>query len=152
MTYPISTLAADPGVKESAFAFAEYGVLTEAAYFSSANPPLRTISQFVCELPQIYAGHKAIGNAEDILQLARVVGQLEGTFRSQGAEITIYRPSQWKGQVPKEIHHNRVVTSGVLTKEELRHWPLQKTYHDVRDAICLLLFKLGRITREGTKR
>ena len=152
MTYPISTLAIDPGTKESAFAFAEYGVLTEAAYFSSANPPLRTISQFVTELPQIYAGHKAIGNAEDILQLARVVGQLEGTFRSQGAEITVYRPAQWKGQLPKPKHHKRVFDSGVLTPDEEKHWPHLVTYHDVREAICLLLFKLGRITREGTKR
>lgn len=151
MSTPMRTLAIDPGTKESGYAFAEYGVLTAAGYFPSSTPSGSSVTRLVSELPQIYAGHKAQGNVEDLLQLARTVGQFEGHFKSQGAEIVIYRPAQWKGQVPKPIHHERVFNSGVLSNEELKHWPLQKTYHDVRDAICLLLFNLGRTTREGTK-
>lgn len=59
------------------------------------------------ESPFIYPHAKA--RPADILKLAREAGEWGGRYEvSAVATIHYVLPAEWKGQVPKEIHHARV--------------------------------------------
>lgn len=77
----------------------------------------------------------------DLLELNGVAGAVLGWV---GAGKT-YTPKQWKGSVPKDVHHRRAKAS--LSKDELG--VLTRSGHaaqkDVLDAVALGLFHLGRL-------
>lgn len=105
----------------------------------------------VLELPQVYLGSRAPGvDPADLLELTGVLGAIVG---SVGAKRALgYRPREWKGQVPKRVHQERLM--GILTAGELaaiRPCP-DSLIHNVRDAIGLGLFQLKRTTGMGYAR
>ena len=147
-------IAIDPGVEQSALALFEDNLLKESFYFPTRKLTAYTLVGMAIELPQVYAGAKAQGTPESLLQLARAVGFLEHQAESQGAEVKVYRPSEWKGQLPKDVHHNRLGDYLRLfgTAEEKKVWKgisKKKGDHDLRDAVGLGLFHLGRTLRGG---
>jgi hypothetical protein len=76
------------------------------AHRGAAGPPV--LAELVLELPQIYGGGRG-GVASDIIDLATIVG---GVAAAVGGYVqTFYRPREWKGQVPKEIHHPRIIAA-----------------------------------------
>jgi hypothetical protein len=93
----------------------------------------------VSEIPQVYKGS---GVAEDLIELAGIVGACSGIFA--GTEGCSYVPKEWKGQTPKAIHNKRVMAK--LGTEETR--AIEKTppalLHNVIDAIGIGLFYLRR--------
>jgi hypothetical protein len=58
------------------------------------------------ESPRIYPrGH---ADPQDIIVLARGAGEWGGIYSVLATTVHYVEPAQWKGQVPKAIHHARV--------------------------------------------
>lgn len=110
----------------------------------------RRLPQFplplVVEIPQVYQGSKQKGDPNDLIQLAACAGYTVGRLsRELPLEPRGVRPSEWKGQVPKEAHHDRV--KGRLGPGELLNVALPSAaslHHNVWDAVALGLWALGR--------
>lgn len=92
----------------------------------------------VIEMPQIYQGYKQEGDPNDLLRLSLLVGAL---IVSLDGEILLPLPSQWKGQVPKEIHHRRI---------RARVPGLGRQSKDAMDAVGLALYGVDHVTRSKT--
>jgi hypothetical protein len=60
----------------------------------------------VIERPQVYRQGLMKGDPNDLVDLAVLVGALTVTLNAK--RTLLPRPAQWKGQVPKEIHHDRI--------------------------------------------
>lgn len=157
-------VAIDPGVKKCAIAvFVERKL--EDAYYVNANLDSRSGGalnmvkqledtefndpEIVIERPQIYTGAEAKGDPNDLLDLAFVAGY----FRAHRS----YLPAEWKGQVPKEIHHKRLseyfAESGDVDGFDVwKRISKLKKDHDLRDAVGLGLFHLGLVGKGGIGR
>jgi hypothetical protein len=70
---------------------------------------------FISEVPQVYRAGASKGDPDDLIQLAGVVGVFAQAFRAT-THFGV-KPREWKGQVPKDVHHARLVKT--LTPEEL---------------------------------
>ena len=117
----------------------------EVALWGRAYGPFDRVR---CETPQIYLpGHMAGKRVDpaDLLNLQGVVGALCATFDA----VETVQPSDWKGQLPKEVCEGRVklrlddaereVLAGVYLPPSLRH--------NVVDAVGILLDGLDRFKR-----
>lgn len=94
----------------------------------------------VIESQQVYRGALMRGDPNDLIQLAAVKGAIIQRFAHLEGNIFAPKPSEWKGQVPKDVHHERILKR--LSHEEQKLWPKNK---NARDAIGLGLWKLGRL-------
>ncbi len=65
----------------------------------------RNADQIVIEFPQHY-GVRGRANPNNLMLLAAVSGAAAGAGYS---DVTLTRPGEWKGQVPKAIHHRRIL-------------------------------------------
>lgn len=106
------------------------------------------ISALTIEFPQVrrsehQRAEKKGTDPNDLVMLAAVVGAICDRFR--GIDVRTYLPEQWKGQVPKDIHHARAKTR--LNSEEIVLIPkLPKSkLHNVMDAIAMGLWDAGRL-------
>lgn len=103
----------------------------------------------VCEKPQVYLRNLKAANA--CVALALAAGELIGRLCEASAydsEIVYYLPSQWKGQLDKAEHHERV--RAALRPDELARVELPKAKKkqlDVWDAVGIGLHYLGRVVR-----
>lgn len=102
---------------------------------------LTTKFDLVIEFPQVYPGYRENDN-NDLLQLAAVVGAVS-SYAHQ--DVTVYRPRQWKRQVPKKVMVERI--QGRLSEEETKlvsqHAP--SLMHNVWDAIGIGLYHVDRL-------
>ena len=73
------------------------------------------VEHFISEVPQVYRVGASKGDPDDLIQLAGVVGVFSALFTA--TTYTGVKPREWKGQVPKDVHHARLVKT--LTPEEL---------------------------------
>lgn len=106
------------------------------------------IAKFVVEVPVVYlhgpGGKKDGADPNDLIDLAAVVGALCVTF-SEAFVLKAVQPREWKGQVPKEIHHARAL-SRLDADERARVPKLAKSrLHNALDALALGLTDLGRM-------
>jgi hypothetical protein len=112
------------------------------------------------EIPVIYPGRNGKGDPNDIVNLARAAQQVIDLGSDVGTwlSVTEYKPRQWKGQVPKPIHHHRAwkALSGaereVLPADTLARiligvdgGPYSWDGHNFLDAIALGLKHLKRV-------
>lgn len=108
----------------------------------------------VIECPQVYRQSLQKGDPNDLIKLATKVGEIGMAYRMvyylRGVDFHYEKPlpRDWKGQVPKSIHHNRELKK--LSEEErramvqdLKRVPMG-AWGDVKDAVCLGLWRLGR--------
>ncbi len=67
------------------------------------------IDVLVIEIPQVYQGRFQKGDPNDLIAVAVQAGEVIGHADAQ----RVIRPSphQWKGTVPKEVHHHRLLES-----------------------------------------
>ena len=140
------TRAVDPGLCTGYAWFRDKtlidcGVTTKAKGICGAVRP----DEFIIEMPMIYP---TTPNPNDIVTLAADIGWWEYQF--QGSRCARTWPTSWKGQVPKEIHHTRLMKA--LTAGEAAIIPkLPKTkLHNCLDAVALGMWKVGRMGRGGT--
>ena len=110
---------------------------------------VKDIERVVIERPFVYP--KSPVDPNDIIALALKAGEWAGHYRSW-SEIVYVFPWQWKGSVPKPIHHQRIRAK--LSEQELKvlrlakrdtlHAVQKSKVHNVVDAIGLGLFGVGR--------
>lgn len=161
-------LAIDPGLRCCGVALAEDGRLVACGLVKNPHKvarngiawgamaqevalwarPFGDIERVRCETPQVYLpGHTAGKRVDpsDLLNLQGVVGAICATFD----RVETVLPSDWKGQLPKDVCEGRVklrldeaereVLAGVYLPPSLRH--------NVADAVGILLDGLGRFKR-----
>jgi hypothetical protein len=96
------------------------------------------------EKPQIYPSQPVPPN--DIITLAITAGCIAGHAESNGHKVEFVLPHTWKGNLPKEVSHKRIL--GKLSSTErllvdgLKVAPSKK--HNVLDAIGIGLWVLRR--------
>jgi hypothetical protein len=92
---------------------------------------------YYVEDPQLYVLNRK--PHDDLKSLKKVVATLE----QEGARpLYRIRPVKWKGNLPKPIHHERVLR--VLSAKEKKSVPKD---HNVIDAVALGLYALGKTGR-----
>ncbi len=107
----------------------------------------------VVEEPRDYGSNRQV-DPNDLLSLQAKLFQVVGVYRAywhlMGFTLKIKRvyPREWKGQVPKGIHHERELAKLSPDEWETLKGCLEKVpkgqRHDVKDAVCLGLWRLGR--------
>jgi len=103
--------------------------------------------QLVIEIPQVYRVGKSKGDPNDLIKVAVQAGQWIERAKLYGASVYRHLPQEWKGQVPKNVHHERILAA-LSPAESARIPKLPKAdAHNMLDAIGLGLFHLGRISR-----
>ncbi len=95
------------------------------------------------EVPQVYVRTRAKGDSNDLISLAVLCGCFIAHF---GGDFTykVYKPFDWKGQVPKDIMEER--TRVKLAPEEMARikMPPKSLAHNMWDAVALGLHHLKR--------
>jgi hypothetical protein len=145
----VRLIAIDPGTKHLGVAIFEDGFLYHA--FLLSWPAHEIVEPFgradvVIEKPQVYVGSRQKGDPNDLIDLAIIAGRVAEQLSPFTRDLYFYRPNQWKGNVPKDIHHERIKTrlekQGVLTNVEI---PRTKSLaHNVWDAVGLGLYHLTK--------
>lgn len=146
----VRLLAVDPGTNALGWALFGGKDLLEAGLLRGKDvqdilrdlPSLPAHDNVIVEVPRIYPRGPARPN--DLIGLAVVAGA--AAARAPG-DATFVFPHQWKGQVPKEIHHRRIflqLADSELEKVRLRGVP-KSLIHNVNDAIGLGLWAVGRM-------
>lgn len=107
--------------------------------------------EVVVEIPRIYP-HGGKGDQNDIIELALAAGIVLGHFWHLGVVITRVHPRRWKGTVPKEIHHARVIDELEPYERLVLGEPKKKTKanphgfdNNMLDAIGLGLWRMERM-------
>ena len=107
--------AIDPGATSGWAQFASGQLFAAGTFRGDEFPSVwhRGYEQtLVIEVPRIYPGGRGKGDPNDIVTLAMRVGEIRGHYaRTVSARIVETYPRTWKGQVPKEIHHARVLAA-----------------------------------------
>jgi len=103
-------------------------------------------SVLVIEKPQIYVRSRSKGDPNDLIDLALVGGAIAGATRP--AEVVLYRPAEWKGQVPKPVMIERIKRSLSESERERVEIPkVRSLEHNVWDAVGIGLFHLRKTRR-----
>lgn len=91
----------------------------------------------VIEIPQVYKGEQQKGDQNDLITLSLMVGRYMHCATSCGFRVTLFKPHEWKGQLPKDVCWRRV--RATLSPDELSKLEkLPKTKaHNRNDAIGL---------------
>lgn len=143
-------LAIDPGVHFCGLAISDPKTKTivDAVYL-----PLDQVWRYMCEqymftkvvieCPRIYPQARQKGDQNDLINLARVVGQLE---RWAECPVQIVYPRDWKGTVDPDVMIDRIKKR--LTNIEGLQVRLPKAkskHHNVWDAVGINLWATGRL-------
>jgi len=85
--------------------------LMQALSTTESYPGSRQHINIAVESQEVYAGGLT-RNPRDLLPLAQVAGALLGVSMQYRhfATFKFPKPAEWKGQVPKNIHHNRIAS------------------------------------------
>ena len=101
--------------------------------------PVEGVRIYYIEDPQFYRSKRKAH--ADLASLKKLIHSLE----YEGARPLLkIKPVAWKGNVPKEVHHERLKKE--LSRSELKLVPED---HNVWDAVGLGLYALGRTQRGG---
>lgn len=99
------------------------------------------ISTVVVELPQIYRASRSKGDPNLLVPLILQAGWIEALAYVRGIQCVMVKPREWKGQVPKGIHHARIRASLSARELEVANVCLEKITpskrHNAWDAIGL---------------
>ena len=141
----MALVAIDPG-KVTGVAVFEDGQLQRALICSFEDcllvienlEPLnraRSAGDCIIEVPQVYPGQHQKGDQNDLINLAVTVGRYAERASTCRFKVTFLKPSEWKGQLPKDVCWRRVRET--LTPRELANMekaPKSKA-HNMHDAI-----------------
>lgn len=96
----------------------------------------------ICEIPMVYPRGSGKGeDPNDLIQVALSAGAVLG---AAVLGITVY-PAEWKGQLPKDIHHKRVRAH--VSFSSLAEYDVERVapnlQHNVLDAIGIGIWANG---------
>lgn len=159
-SHPLWLAAVDPGVRRCGLA-----VFRDSELICASEPEHPTdvarvvvaavdcaINEFgsvywVAETPQDYPGkRRREGTLEQLREVIRAVGMLRTDI---GPAVATRTPRKWKGNVPKEVHHKRILA--LLTPKERAIVEALPRDRDALDAVGLGLYELGRCGRGGRR-
>ena len=153
MTPPPYLVAVDPAAwPRFAWATLERGrVVGVGLGTSPSDVPAGPVGRclWVMERPVDYVGFGVAH--KDLARLRATLSGLEDFALVRGDTVEYVTPHQWKGNVPKPVHHRRALA--VLGPGDLVvAGPDKAGYdHNVVDALVLGLTRAGRVGRGGTK-
>lgn len=137
--------AIDPGRDYWAEATFENGILVwckmrawDDGWVAWPNIPNTNV---VIEMPQLYRHGKH--RAKDIADLTFSAGAIAARY----SNVVRYLPAEWKGQVDKEIHHERILRALNLSERRIVDGLKKKDSKHILDAVGLGLFHLNRLGR-----
>ena len=168
----MNTLVIDPGIHGCGAAYGVDKTLKAVAYIRGRSEtkidrwilwrqmalnvdtwaPALKAEELVIELPMVYLashqrGTKTSVNPDDIVELATCVGTIIGTSRC--SRVKIYRPYEWKGQVPKEICHARAIKALTASERAVIDTGISNVpkslQHNALDAVAMFLKHVGRV-------
>lgn len=89
------------------------------------------------EVPQVYPGQQQKGDQNDLIRLAVMVGRYADRATACGFRVTLYKPREWKGQLPKDVCWRRVrETLSPFELGNMDKLPKSRA-HNMHDAIGL---------------
>lgn len=97
-------------------------------------------ARVIVEVPTGRGGNTK-ATPDNLIALALKAGRVIGRYEQLGQFVLTVTPNQWKGSVPKAIHHKRI--RAALSTDELLL--LVGASSDVIDAVGLGLWDLGRL-------
>jgi hypothetical protein len=151
-------LTLDPGAASGVALWDHTGRLLAAAVLKPEQVlpwvvDFAPVTVLVHERPQIYQRGKSKGDPNKLLDLYGQACTLAGEMHVRRVELL---PAEWKGQLPKDVHHARILAG--ITPEERERIPHCRISaknphgidHNILDAIGLGLFHFSRQGRGGT--
>jgi hypothetical protein len=108
----------------------------------------KMVGALVIEIPQVYRASMSKGDPNDLIKVAIEAGRWIERAKLAGMDVTCTLPNEWKGQVPKAIHHKRAEST--LTASERMNLPAtlcESKRHNAMDAVALGLWRLARLRR-----
>lgn len=154
-------LAVDPGAHSAGWAVFTDEALTGVHWTESMRVSALLYEMFTfpvdglaVEVPQIYVARMG-APPSDLVDVALTAGQVIGAavIKQHDVRIQTVLPSAWKGQVPKELVHQRLREK--LSPEELAVLAVDlksiaaSRRHNALDAVGLGLWALNRMGRGG---
>lgn len=133
-----SLTAIDPGIRTGVAWFID-GKLVNVQ--QCKDEPVAVSRLVVIECPEYQKGRRCSPN--DLITLARRVGRWEERVRIAGGKCVLVKPSEWKGSVPKRVHHARILAR--LEADERDVLETSSVGPDAMDAIGIGLWYLGRM-------
>jgi len=107
---------------------------------------LRRVSKVIIEIPQIYPLRQSKGGLRGqniLVDLAYSAGMVAGHLCS---EYKVYRPREWKGQVPKDVMVERIKKRVTDKEKATMNLPKNKSkQHNVWDGVGVGLKYFGRL-------
>ncbi len=138
-------LAIDPGVHSCGMAWFGAGKQLLRAVYAPAHECLvqGLPKELIIEMPRIYPGSgQQKGDLNDLLDLAAIVGQVEAWVNADSV-VRVF-PAKWKGQVPKKIMAERILSKlSANERDAIVH--VGGKDHNTIDAIGIGLWSLGRL-------
>lgn len=137
-------IAHDPGNKPGYARF--HGPTLVAVSKTFMDPPSPALFPWECDRRVIVEvptgrGGNTKATPDNLIALALSAGRVIGRYEQLGQLVRTVTPNQWKGSVPKAIHHKRI--RAALGEDELRL--LVGATGDVIDAVGIGLWELGRL-------
>lgn len=148
-------LAIDPGLARTGWCIYLDGELVNcgftksgkgSSYWDKTNHildqlPLSTYDVFVAEVPSFNDKRARRGDPDKLVPMVMI--SVGARARCAATKTYFPRPSEWKGQTPKDVHQRRLVAQldeyGVGLVREKGH-----DHHDVWDAVGLALWALEK--------
>jgi hypothetical protein len=150
-------LAIDPG-NSTGWAVYAHGRLVECGATNPDKQGCRAlwwlaqgaVTEFVGEQPQIYRNSRAKGDPNDLIPVAMNLGRwVERASLAGVRTIKLHLPNEWKGTIPKDVHHRRILPKLHVEERAVLPQLAAKPAGDMMDAVALGLFHLGRVGRGG---
>lgn len=133
----MKVLAVDPGV-DTGWCLVESGAVVDCGLGPSGWP---RAPMAILERPQVYRQAQQKGDPNDLITLAIQIGRYVERLETAGTKTALVLPNTWKGQVPKDVHHRRIVAKlspdeAARVASRLEHVAESKR-HNVLDAVGL---------------
>lgn len=133
--------AVDPGVNYYAAARFTWKRVTHVLLVKGNEAVHPQGCGLVIEMPQVYRTGQA--RLKDVAELAFSAGAVAARYEN----VVRYLPSEWKGQVPKKLHQERIMAALDPGECEVLDGCKKKDLTHILDAVGLGLFHLGRLGR-----
>ncbi len=133
--------AHDPGARQGWAAFRAGALAWAGTSWPRAFVPGATV---VVEIPESRGG-RTRATTDDLIKLALRAGEASGFARAALCIVVQVKPSEWKGSVPKAIHHKRILAQ----LDDAERAIVAGATKDVLDAVGLGIWYL---TSHGIRR
>jgi len=104
------------------------------------------VSELVVERPQIYKAIDSKADPNRVTQLSIIAGAAIGSI--EHSKFFLPYPAEWKGQIPKDIHHKRLRKHLSEPELEVLDCDLfqhpKSLRHNILDAVGLGIWRLSR--------